>query len=74
MPGLIGVLALVRGGHLPPPLTDRKSLLGRLSDGDWMKVREKCLTGNPKTTTDGVGVSAFSGIYPISSLDVVSWQ
>ena len=37
-----------------------------------MKVREKCLAGNPQTTTDGVGVSGFSGIYSISSLDLVS--
>ena len=37
-----------------------------------MKIREKCLTGNPKPTTDGVGVSGFSRIHQRSSLDVVS--
>ena len=37
-----------------------------------MKAREKCLAGNPQTTTDGVGVSRFSGIYQRSSLDLVS--
>ena len=36
-----------------------------------MKVREKCLAGNPKTTTDSVGVSGFSLIYPRSSPEVV---
>lgn len=36
-----------------------------------MKVREKYLAGNPQTTTCGVGVSGFSGIYERSSLDVV---
>ena len=37
-----------------------------------MKVRQKCLAGNPKTTTNSVGVSGFSLIYQRSSPDVVS--
>jgi len=37
-----------------------------------MKVRQKCLAGNPKTTTNSVGVSGFSLIYQRSSPDLVS--